>query len=58
MVSINAYNETLENALLTFYELPNLIKEMQRNAMNKDFSWDVPDGSLEKYHTLLHTGHI
>ncbi len=56
--NINAYNETLENALLTFYEIPNLIKEMQRNAMNKDISWDVPDGSLEKYHTLLHTGHI
>lgn len=56
--NINAYTETLENALLTFYELPNLITEMQRNAMNKDFSWDVTDGSLEKYHNLLQTGHI
>lgn len=53
-----AYNETLENALLSFYELPNLIREMQRNAMNKDFSWDVEGGSLEKYHTLLQTGHL
>ena len=56
--NINAYNETLENALLTFYELPNLISEMQRNAMNKDFSWDVKDGSLEKYYNLLKTGHL
>lgn len=54
----NAYTETLENALLTFYEIPNLIIEMQRNAMNKDFSWDVKDGSLEKYYNLLKTGHL
>ena len=54
----NAYSETLENALLTFYEMPNLILEMQRNAMAKDFSWDVEGGSLEKYHTLLHTGYL
>ena len=56
--NINAYNETLENALLTFYEIPNLITEMQRNAMSKDFSWDVANGSLEKYHSLLQTGHL
>lgn len=54
----NAYTETLENALLTFYEMPNLVAEMQRNAMRKDFSWDVEGGSLEKYHTLLTTGSI
>ncbi|MBQ9234957.1 MAG: glycogen/starch synthase [Alphaproteobacteria bacterium] len=56
--NINAYNETLENALLTFYEMPNLISEMQRHAMQKDFSWDVADGSLEKYYSLLKTGHL
>ncbi len=54
----NAYTETLENALLTFYELPNLITAMKKKAMSKDFSWDVENGSLEKYHTLFHTGHL
>ncbi len=54
----NAYTETLENALLTFYEMPNLITEMQRNAMRKDFSWNVEGGSLAKYHTLFKTGSI
>lgn len=54
----NAYTETLENALLTFYEMPNFIAAMQRRAMQKDFSWDVPNGSLDKYYTLLKTGHL
>lgn len=56
--NVNAYNETLENSLLTFYELPNMITEMQRHAMEKDFSWDVNNGSLEKYHSLLQTGYF
>ena len=54
----NAYTETLENALLTFYEMPNFFAAMQRRAMEKDFSWDVKDGSLEKYYSLLHCGHL
>ena len=54
----NAYTETLENALLTFYEMPNFAAAMQRRAMQKDFSWEVEDGSLEKYHNLLTTGHL
>ena len=54
----NAYTETLENALLTFYDMPNYIASMQRNAMIKDFSWDVANGSLERYYSLLHTGHL
>ncbi len=53
-----AYTETLENALLTFYEMPNLINAMKKSAMSKDFSWDVDGGPLEKYHTLFHTGHL
>ena len=56
--NVNAYNETLENSLLTFYEIPNMITEMQRHAMEKDFSWDVNNGSLEKYHSLLQTGYF
>ncbi len=54
----NAYTETLENALLTFYEMPNFIAAMQRRAMEKDFSWDVKNGPLEKYYSLLHFGHL
>lgn len=54
----NAYTETLENALLTFYEMPNFIAAMQKHALQKDFSWEVPGGSLEKYYSLLHSGHL
>ncbi|MCQ2740915.1 MAG: glycosyltransferase, partial [Alphaproteobacteria bacterium] len=54
----NAYTETLENALLTFYEMPNFITAMQKRAMAKDFSWNVNGGPLEKYYALLHTGHL
>jgi len=54
----NAYAETLKNALSTFYDMPNLIASMQKEAMQKDFSWDTPKGPLEKYYSLLHNGHI
>ena len=54
----NAYAETLENALTTFYEMPNYITAMQKNAMKKDFSWDVDNGPLEKYYSLLKQGHL
>ena len=54
----NAYTETLDNALMTFYDMPNFIAAMQRNAMRKDFGWDVLGGPLEKYYSLLHTGHL
>ncbi len=54
----NAYTETLDKALSTFYDTPNLIKSMQRNAMSKDFSWNVKDGSVYKYHNLLLSGHL
>lgn len=54
----NAYTETLEKALQTFYDNPAKIREMQQNAMHKDFSWDVKDGSVYKYFNLLITGHL
>lgn len=53
----NAFSETLDESLQTFYDMPNFITAMQRRAMEKDFSWDTAGGSLEKYHTLFHRGH-
>ncbi len=54
----NAYTETLEKALNIFYSQPEKIEEMKKNAMRKDFSWNVANGSLNKYYQLLKTGHI
>lgn len=54
----NAYTETLEKALDTFYELPKAIDQMKAQAMRKDFSWAVEGGSVYKYYNLLHTGHL
>ena len=54
----NAYTETLEKALMLFYQQPEKIREMQKNAMHKDFSWDVEGGSVYKYFNLLTTGHL
>lgn len=56
--NVNAYAETLQKALTTFYAHPEKIKQMTENAMRKDFSWNVESGSLAKYHSLLHTGHL
>ncbi|MDR1026629.1 MAG: glycogen/starch synthase [Lactobacillus sp.] len=56
--NVNAYAESLLKALEVFYKHPEKIKEMTVAAMKKDFSWDVKGGSLQKYHTLLRTGHI
>ena len=54
----NAYTETLDKALFVFYTAPKIFSNMQRNALRKDFSWDVEDGSLSKYHNLLSLGHL
>ena len=54
----NAYSETLDESLQTFYDMPNFLASMQRRAMEKDFSWDTQGGSLERYYTLFHKGHI
>lgn len=56
--NVNAYAETLEKALRTFYENPQKISEMKKSAMHKDFSWDVEGGSVYKYYNLLRTGHL
>ena len=56
--NVNAYAETLEKVLLTFYANPSQIEKMKANAMHKDFSWTVENGSLSKYYNLFHLGHL
>jgi len=56
--NINAYADTLYKALLCFYQTPEMIKAMKTNAMKKDFSWNVQDGSVYKYYKLLKTGSL
>lgn len=56
--NINAYAETLTRALEIFYVHLAKIQNMTRNAMKKDFSWDVEGGSIYKYHQLFKTGHL
>uniref|UniRef100_UPI004026570F glycogen synthase n=1 Tax=Candidatus Scatocola faecipullorum TaxID=2840917 RepID=UPI004026570F len=43
--NVNAYAETLQKVLDTFYNNPQTITEMKKNAMIKNFGWDVEDGS-------------
>ena len=56
--NVNAYAETLQKVLDTFYNNPQTITEMKKNAMIKNFGWDVEDGSLYKYYHLLRFGHL
>ena len=56
--NVNAYAETLQKVLDTFYNHPQTITEMKKNAMIKNFGWDVEDGSLYKYYNLLRFGHL
>ncbi len=56
--NINAYAETLQKALEAFYRHPDKIKQMTKKAMEKDFSWNVAEGSVYKYFNLLKTGHL
>lgn len=56
--NINAYAETVEKALNIFYSNPTQIEQMKINALRKDFSWDVQNGSLAKYYNLFHLGHL
>ena len=54
--NVNAYADTLYKALYCFYRTPDVIDAMKVNAMKKDFSWNVQDGSVYKYYKLLKTG--
>lgn len=56
--NINAYAETLQKVLDTFYNNLEIITEMKKNAMVKDFGWDVEGGSVYKYYNLLRFGHL
>lgn len=56
--NVNAYAETLQKVLDTFYNNPQTITEMKKNAMIKNFGWDVEDESLYKYYNLLRFGHL
>lgn len=56
--NINAYTETLEKALETFYRHHEKMAQMTYNAMHKDFSWNVEGGSIYKYRQLFKTGHV
>ena len=54
--NVNAYADTLYKALHCFYHTPDIINAMKINAMKKDFSWNVQDGSVYKYFKLFKTG--
>lgn len=56
--NINAYAETLHRALRCFYTTPKVLNIMTRNAMEKDFSWSVTNGSIYKYFNLFKTGSL
>jgi len=56
--NVNAYADTLYKALSCFYHTPDVIKAMKVNAMKKDFSWNVQDGSVYKYYKLFKTGSL
>lgn len=57
--NLNAYQDAMERALRCFYIAPRNLHEMQRRAMDDDFSWSTPEiGSVYKYFKLLTTGSL
>lgn len=56
--NLNAYTETLDKAIRYFYNSPRELYNMQQKAMQDDFSWSIPDGSVYKYYKLFTTGSI
>ena len=56
--NLNAYEDALVRALKCFYSDPKMMHNMQRQAMEDDFSWSSADGSVYKYYRLLKTGSI
>ena len=48
----------MEKALRCFYSTPTTLQIMQRNAMENDFSWSIPNGSVYKYYKLFKTGSL
>lgn len=52
----DAYCEALERALNVYYNDHAKFEQMQKTAMQNDFSWDKRDGALDKYINLIKTG--
>lgn len=51
-----AYCDALGRALHTFYHDHGKFEDMQKKAIEKDFSWKKPGGALDKYINLIKTG--
>ena len=56
--NMKAYEAVLEKALRYYYAAPDLLRQMQIKAMQDDFSWSSPNGSVYKYYRLFTTGSI
>ena len=54
----DAYCEAMERALNVYYNDHNRFEQMQKTAMQNDFSWDKKGGALDKYISLIKTGRI
>ena len=52
----DAYCEALERALNVYYNDHSKFEQMQKTAMQNDFSWDKDGGALDKYINLIRTG--
>lgn len=52
----DAYTDAFNRALDTFYNDKDKFREIQKNAMANDFSWDKDGGSIDKYFNLMKTG--
>ena len=46
--NVNAYAETLQKVLDTFYNNPQTITEMKKNAMIKNFGWEIGRASCRE----------
>ena len=52
----SAYCEALERALDVYYNNHDKFEQMQKTAMQNDFSWTKEGGALDKYVKLFRTG--
>ncbi len=56
--NIDSYTVALSRAFETFYTNHDKIREMSVNAMERDFSWNLPNGPLDQYIELMKTGTV
>lgn len=54
----DAYCEAMERALNVYYNDHGKFEQMQKTAMQNDFSWNKEGGALDKYINLIKTGRI